>query len=100
VEWAAAALEMSSNQPVLPHVIIVLNATENEIEEWQWDPDRATAAVLESIAKTTFQNATFQKYARFWRERKRAIETVEQLILSYYSSIRVREPKQILLAFY
>ncbi|KAF9697343.1 hypothetical protein EKO04_005060 [Ascochyta lentis] len=89
VTWAAAALEMSSNQPVLPHVIIVLNASENDIDESQWDSDTATLSVLESLSRTVFKNATFKKYAQFWRERQRQIENVEQLILSYYSSIRV-----------
>ncbi|KAJ4355214.1 hypothetical protein N0V95_003109 [Ascochyta clinopodiicola] len=86
---------MSSNQPVLPHVIIALNASENYIDESQWDPDTATSSILESLSRTVFKNATFKKYAQFWRERQRQIESVEQLILSYYSSIRVvRIPTQ------
>jgi hypothetical protein len=76
VTWAAAALEMSSNQPVLPHVIIALNASDLDIDELQWDP--------------VFKNAIFKKYAQFWRERQRQIETVQQLIESYYTTIRVR----------
>jgi hypothetical protein len=90
VTWAAAALEMSSNQPVLPHVIIALNASDLDIDELQWDPDVATASVLESLSRTVFKNAIFKKYAQFWRERQRQIETVQQLIESYYTTIRVR----------
>ena len=45
--------------------------------------------LLNSLSKTVFQNATFKKYAQFWRERNRHIETVEQLFLSYYSSVKV-----------
>ncbi|KAH7122438.1 hypothetical protein B0J11DRAFT_437907 [Dendryphion nanum] len=86
LEWAAAALEMSSNQPVLPHVIIALNASPNEIEESQWDPERATSSIFDSVSQTTFQNPIFQKHARFWRERERPIATVHQLVMSYYSS--------------
>ena len=89
VTWAAAALEMSSNQPVLPHVIIALNASDLDIDESQWDPDIATASVLESLSRTVFKNAVFKKYAQFWRERQRQIETVQQLIQSYYTTIRV-----------
>lgn len=91
VTWAAAALEMSSNQPVLPHVIIALNASDIDIDEGQWNSDVATSSVLESLSRTVFKNATFKKYAQFWRERQRQIESVEQLIESYYSSIRVRQ---------
>jgi len=89
VEWAAAALEKASNQPVLPHVIIALNASENNIDEALWDPDVATSTVLESMSRTVYRNSTFKKYAQFWRERNRSIESVESLIRSYYSSIKV-----------
>ena len=87
--WAAAALEKSSNQLMLPHTVIFLNATENDIEPSLWDVNEATIRLLESLSRTVFQNATFRKYAAFWRERHRQIETLEQLLLSYYSSIRV-----------
>jgi GTPase SAR1 family protein len=89
VDWAAAALEKSSNQPVLPHAIIAFNASENNIPEELWDVDHATEALLESLSRTVYQNATFKKYAQFWRERDRQIESVQELVLSYYSSLRV-----------
>ena len=37
IQWAAAALETSSNQPVLPHAIIVLNVSENATDPELWD---------------------------------------------------------------
>lgn len=95
IEWAAAALEMSSNQPILPHVIIALNASENDIDEREWDSGFATTSVLESLSRSLDKNPVFQKYSRFWRERKRPIATVEELIVSYYSSIKVRETARL-----
>lgn len=89
VDWAAAALEKSSNQPVLPHAIIAFNASEYGIPEDLWDVDRATEALMESLSRTVYHNATFKKYAQFWRERDRQIESVQELVLSYYSSLRV-----------
>lgn len=89
VDWAQAALEKSSNQPVLPHAIIALNACELDTPEEMWDVDTATQTMMESLSRTVFHNATFKKYAQFWRERDRPIETVEQLVLSYYSSLHV-----------
>lgn len=71
VDWAAAALEKSSNQPVLPHAIIAFNASENDIPEELWDVEQATAALMESLSRTVYQNATFKKYAQFWRVRDR-----------------------------
>ena len=91
VSWAAAALETASNQPVLPHCIIALNASENDIPEELWDVSTATNTIFESLdeSKVVNQNETFKKYAQFWRERQREVENVEQLMLSYYSSIQV-----------
>lgn len=89
VDWAAAALEKSSNQPVLPHAIIVLNASENSTDQHLWEPGVATKTLLESLSGTILKNEKFKKYATFWRERQRQVDTVEDLLLSYYSSIKV-----------
>ena len=89
MDWAAAALEKSSNQPVLPHAIIVLNASENDIDPDLWDVHTSTSRLFENLSRTVFQNAKFKKYAQFWRERHRQIETVEQLLHSYYRSVNV-----------
>lgn len=89
VEWAAAALEKSSNQPALPHAIVVLNASENDINGDLWDVQVATRSLLENLSKTVLQNVIFKKRAQFWRDRDREIETVEQLLHSYYHSVTV-----------
>lgn len=88
-KWAAAALENSSNQPVLPHAIIVLNASENDIDPNLWDVTSATSELLTSLSRTVFKSPVLKKLAQFWRDRNRSIESVEQLLLSYYSSIKV-----------
>jgi hypothetical protein len=89
IEWAATALETSSNQPVLPHAIIALNASENNVDTELWDVDVATERLLESLSRTVHQNVCFKKHAQLWKDRNKQIETVEQLMLSYYSSLRV-----------
>lgn len=89
VKWADAALEMTSNQPILPHAIIVLNASENDIDEKEWDVEVATKNLISSLSQVVFKNATFRKAARYWRGNGRQIDTVEELVLSYYSSLKV-----------
>jgi hypothetical protein len=89
VEWAAAALEGSSNQPVLPHAIIALNASENGIPAQLWDVDVATESLMREMSQTAFKNCTLRKFVEFWHDRKRRIKTVEDLLLSYYTSIKV-----------
>jgi hypothetical protein len=89
VEWAAAAIETSSNQPILPHAIIVLNASEHEINPVLWNVNTNTSTILDDLANTVDRNETFKKYTKFWRSRGRTIDTLEQLVASYYSSIQV-----------
>ena len=89
LRFLTAALETSSNQPVLPHAIIVLNDSKYEIDPALWDIATSTSRLLESMSRTVNQNATFKKYAQFWRERNRSIETVEQLLHSFYRSVKV-----------
>lgn len=89
VEWAAAALEKSSNQPALPHAIVVLNASDNDIDPGLWDCDSARSQLLQSLPGTINKNAVFKKYAQFWRDRKRPIEAVTDLLNAYYASVNV-----------
>ncbi|KAL9618158.1 MAG: hypothetical protein Q9160_007108 [Pyrenula sp. 1 TL-2023] len=89
VRWAAAALETSSNQPVLPNAIIVLNAFENSSDASLWDVDNSTNDLMEKVRRAVHQNHGLRKFAEFWRERGKSIESVETLLLSYYSSVRV-----------
>lgn len=89
VEWASAALEMSSNQPVLPHAVIALNASELTIDPDQWSVDHATRWLMNAVKGSIANNHKFRKHAQTWRSRGRKIDTVEDLLLSYYSSIRV-----------
>lgn len=94
LEWAVAALEMSSNQPVLPHAIIVLNASSNDIEPSLWNSQNATDTIFENLRGTLNRNSVFKRQVQVWRERGRDIGSLQQLMLSYYSSIRVSSPSE------
>ncbi|KAF2404981.1 hypothetical protein EJ06DRAFT_6418 [Trichodelitschia bisporula] len=89
IEWAAAALETSSNQPVLPCAIIALNASEVNLPAEMWDSDFVTNSLLESLSSTVHDNAAFRQYADFWKERGKYINTLQQLVQCYYSSIQI-----------
>lgn len=87
VTWAANAIETSANQPLLPHVIIVLNKHE--------DFESAdTTAILEDISSIIEKNKTLSKWAAHWRERGKAIEKLSHLVHCYYSSVEVRHRVQ------
>lgn len=87
--WASAAVEKSTNQPVQPHLIIALNATENSIDPEQWDVEVATRRLMESITEAIFTNPKFIDYVIKGRERKQVIRNAQDLLCSYYSSVRV-----------
>jgi hypothetical protein len=89
IRWAAAALETSSNQPLLPHAIIVFNASDNATDPILWDVNQATISLMDSVRRAVHQNHNMRKFAEFWRQKGKPVESVEMLLLSYYSSIRV-----------
>jgi len=89
IEWAAEALETTNNQPILPYAIIVLNECSPETDLELWDVDISTKRLLESLADTVNQNATFSRYAEVWRKRQRQVKDIKELMLYYYSNVRV-----------
>ncbi|RPA77550.1 hypothetical protein BJ508DRAFT_417000 [Ascobolus immersus RN42] len=90
IEWAESAIEYSANQPTLPSALIIFNAVDNTLHENYWDPQNRTAAELESINEILTKSAKIQKWVEKWaEERDKTITTIEQLILAYYSDIKV-----------
>jgi hypothetical protein len=66
IDWAAAALERSSNQPVLPHAIIVLNAAENNTDPRLWDVNQSTEHLMESVQEAMERNHNLRKVPTSW----------------------------------
>lgn len=89
LEWGSVAIETTYNQPILPYAIIALNATENDVDPQMWDVRLSTQLLFNSLAETVDKNIKFSKYADLWRERGRIIETVEDLMLCFFSAVRV-----------
>ncbi|THC94944.1 hypothetical protein EYZ11_005583 [Aspergillus tanneri] len=89
IEWASAALEKSSNQPVLPHAIIILNAAENNTDPRLWDIDQSTEHLMDNMNEAIERNHNLRARVAFWAPRQRRITCIRDLLLSYYSTIRV-----------
>ena len=95
IDWAHSSLEKSIGQPTLPHAIILLNATDLRVDPLEWDPERATETLMDSVASAVDQNHRFHLLASFWRQRGYTIRTTQDLLLRYYASIQVvRVPAQ------
>ncbi|KAK6502557.1 hypothetical protein TWF506_003137 [Arthrobotrys conoides] len=87
--WATAALEKSSNQPVLPHAIIALNSLPNEAPDVFWSSDTATKRVLDEANIEFSENPKFKPFIKHWRERGKRVGTVRELLKLYYDRTSV-----------
>ncbi|KAJ8121312.1 hypothetical protein ONZ43_g2202 [Nemania bipapillata] len=89
IKWGAASIDKSINQPVLPHAIIVLNATDTNVDEKEWDISKATQMLLSDISDAIRREPILQQYAQIWRQRGRRLNTTKELLECYYASISV-----------
>ncbi|TGJ68442.1 hypothetical protein EYR41_007494 [Orbilia oligospora] len=87
--WATAALEKSSNQPVLPRAIIALNPLPSEVPDIFWAADTATKQVLHEANIEFSKNPKFIPFIRHWKGRDKNVETIEDLLKLYYDDMRV-----------
>lgn len=88
VRWASASVDKSLNQPVLPHAIIVLNATE-DVDDKEWDIETATSMLMTAIQGAVTREPALQEYVRAWRQRGIVIKTTQDLLRQYYASVTV-----------
>ncbi|TGJ81236.1 hypothetical protein E0Z10_g7507 [Xylaria hypoxylon] len=89
IKWGAASIDKSINQPVLPHAIIVLNATDTNVDDKEWDVSKATQMLLSDISDAIRREPVLQQYAQIWRQRGRRLNTTKELLECYYASISV-----------
>lgn len=89
LKWASSSIEKSVNQPTLPHLIIVLNASEVVPGESQWDVAQATKVLMADIALAIDRDPHIRRYAREWKDRGARIRTTYDLLRCFYSSITV-----------
>lgn len=88
VVWADAVIQSSSNQPVIPHAIIVLNASDNQ-DSQLWNVDNSTKDLLNELGQAVNQNPRLKGFAEKWGARGFDTSSVKSLLLAYYSSVRV-----------
>ena len=89
LKWASSSIEKSVNQPTLPHLIIVLNASEVVSGESQWDVAQATKVLMGDVALAIDRDPRIRGYAREWQERGARIQSTYDLLRCFYSSVTV-----------
>ncbi|KAF2680909.1 FabD/lysophospholipase-like protein [Lentithecium fluviatile CBS 122367] len=88
VEWGHQVVEKACNQSVLPHAVIALNKAPTHSDDTaRWDSVETTKQLLSSVHITLKKNDKLQQKVAFWSSRKVTINTVEDLLKCYYSSI-------------
>ncbi|KAF8538719.1 acyl transferase/acyl hydrolase/lysophospholipase [Trichophaea hybrida] len=88
LKWAETVLQKSVNQPMLPYAIIVVNALEAESNEPWWN-DNITEVQLDKYAKCIESDPILMELVKYWRKRNKPIATLRELILCYYSGIKM-----------
>lgn len=89
LKWGAASIDKSLNQPVLPHAVIVLNATEPNIDEKEWDVEVATQMLMSDIQGAVLREPVVQDYVQQWRKQGKHVSTTKELLECYYASVSV-----------
>ncbi|KAI5805984.1 acyl transferase/acyl hydrolase/lysophospholipase [Geopyxis carbonaria] len=87
IEWAETALEISVNQPILPHVILIMNSVNTAETENIWKDDCTTKQL--NKFNHSIKMPPLSKFASDWKRRGKPIETLQELVSCYYSSIRI-----------
>ncbi|KAK7965849.1 uncharacterized protein PG986_000126 [Apiospora aurea] len=85
----AASIDKSLNQPVLPHAVIVLNATDTSVDAREWDIPSATELLMADIRGAIHREPALQEHVRTWRARGKTIDSTQDLLECYYTSITV-----------
>ncbi|KAK4194241.1 hypothetical protein QBC40DRAFT_260209 [Triangularia verruculosa] len=88
VEWAYCSIENVVNQPVLPHLIIALNRTDNAINKQQWDPEFATDMLLGAHQDIT-HTPELINIVQNLRRSGRIVKSAKEFLECFYRSITV-----------
>ncbi|OCL08909.1 FabD/lysophospholipase-like protein [Glonium stellatum] len=92
LDWGKQSVQHSSNHPALPHAVIVLNMTNNDLPLEDWEIRNTTDWLLSGIDASLHNNPKFQNYIQEGDQQSRSF-TTEKLLRSYYSTVNaVRIP--------
>lgn len=89
IQWGARSIDASLNQPALPHAVIVLNATEDGVDEGEWDVGTATERLLSDIHGAVHREPALREHVAEWARRGRRIGDTSALLACYYASVSV-----------
>jgi hypothetical protein len=91
LEWAHASHAAAVNRLMLPHLIVVLNQSD---ENSEWDPAKTKARILKEQSRILTENSTVAALRDKFQKLGAPIKNLEDLLKESYSSIHfIRLPK-------
>jgi len=86
LEWAQNSQKTAVNRVILPHLIVVLTLSPNELSDW--DPAKTTPVILHEHLSALETNTVIRKYWRMLNQlRNTTITTLGGLLEHCYSSV-------------
>ncbi|KAI9662379.1 MAG: hypothetical protein M1821_008546 [Bathelium mastoideum] len=90
IQWAENSIEKSLGQPILPHLVVVLNETSLSVNADQWDVKKTTELFLHDHRNALEHLPDELKgITASWRSKGKRIETTKDLLECYYSSVDI-----------
>ncbi|KAK4169827.1 hypothetical protein QBC43DRAFT_225424 [Cladorrhinum sp. PSN259] len=86
IDWASSSIDKSVNQPNLPHIIVVLNASDSE---QKWDPQGATEKLLRDYQNCINEVPKLKAIVESLKGIGKTISSTKDLLEFYYSSVTV-----------
>ncbi|KAI1204747.1 uncharacterized protein F4807DRAFT_446063 [Annulohypoxylon truncatum] len=99
INWAHYAMEQSYNKPVLPHVVLAFNRSEDDVELENEDSERATRSMMDNV-RGIYEEPKFRPFLEYWNKKNKKymdnpqtevpiINSGEALLRCYYAKITV-----------
>ncbi len=85
LEWAQASSAAATNRVMLPHLIVVLNQSDDDSE---WDSATTTAQVLDEQSRILKENGKIVELKDKFKKLSIPIDTLEDILKMSYSSVR------------
>jgi hypothetical protein len=90
LEWASNAIDYSSNQPCLPHAVLVLNKSDPSLPKEKWEAISSTKWLFAGLERELGANLKFKPYlARVKDSGRHRTVGAQELLECYYSSVQV-----------
>ncbi|KAA8903651.1 hypothetical protein FN846DRAFT_779968 [Sphaerosporella brunnea] len=89
IKWADGVMHKSVNQPMLPFAIIVNNGVKKEVSDEDWWSDGLGDVLLDNFKDCVNKDPELRKFADQWRSPSKPISTLKDLLLCYYSGIKI-----------